>query len=154
MAFKTWVMALGVVGGLQMVGAHAQAIVPLKGAFVPSDCGVPISPESGGVGPMSAVCVGRIAGDPDSGAGVENGAQFRLHDGSLIDFRVTSSSNVFMAFEKGASKIVLRLESTDGSRHATLRVLLSPDGSALSASGVFEGAAFAVPELQQIFVIQ
>lgn len=149
MGGRTWLAVVVVAVGFSSQAAHA--MVPLTGAFVPSDCGVPSAESSGAV---AAVCVGALAGSPDGAVQRERGVQFRLSDGSSIVFRVKASSNMFIALSEGGSRSVLRLESLDGSRSATLRVTIDTEGAVVGASGLFEGAPFVVPAMERVFVIQ
>jgi hypothetical protein len=133
------------IASITVAAALAQASVQPDGTFIPSQCGQVQQQELNSY--VKAVCVGRIAGE--AGRAV----QFHMAEEVTSTFKVVNQSNMMVALLSGNTKSNFFLQGTNGET-ATMKAILSHDGTVQAVSGQINGADYFVPKMEVVFTIQ
>jgi hypothetical protein len=128
----------------------SNAMLQPPGTFIPTQCGVQTYETSvEGSTPIAAICVGEVVGEANAAPVVT----FRMADGTDKVFRVDSTSNLLIALRSGHVKALLQLVNESGER-ASMKVVRTPEGDFVSASGYLRDVGFYVPSFEAMFTIQ
>ena len=136
------------------LSAQANAMVQQPGTFVPALCGAQTyqgpTLDIQGDRNITQVCVGSVAGEELGSKAV----QFRLNDGTVRLFKVSSTANLFVAYMNGVGdfKSMYYLVNANGER-TTMKVV-QDGGQIQAAAGTLEGIRYLVPKFEVVFTVQ
>ena len=109
-------------------------------------CGAQTLTPAQADGAIVSTCLGAIVGQP------EQAVAFNMADGTLKTFKVTASTDLMMSFTSGSRMTVFQLLGADGET-ATMKAIITHEGSFKSVSGTYRANSFLVPELKQMFTL-